>query len=233
MMSVVGVDGCRAGWIGVSWGAQVVHQLFGNITEIIATDALVIAIDMAIALAENGSRGAEVEGRKVLGARKSSLFSMPTRAALVATDYREACTINTQHTNPPRQISKQCFHLFSKMREIEAVMAPALQSRLYEAHPELAFWAMNDCSPLAHPKKMKGRPFEPGLSQRRALLHKAGFPLDQLPPANYRKSDVGEDDLLDACACAVAARRIAEGRAIHFPDMEERNARGLIMRISC
>jgi predicted RNase H-like nuclease len=42
---------------------------------------------------------------------------------------------------------------------------------------------------------------------------------------------VGADDLLDACACAWSARRIAEGRAVRFPADPPQDARGLRMAI--
>jgi predicted RNase H-like nuclease len=128
-------------------------------------------------------------------------------------------------------VSKQIFHIFPKMREIDLLMTPELQSRVFEVHPELAFWAMNGGEPLTLPKKVKGRPHEDGLSLRRALLAAAGFPLAELGETRYRAADVGADDLLDACACAWSARRIAEGRAVRFPADPPLDARGLRMAI--
>ena len=48
---------------------------------------------------------------------------------------------------------------------------------------------------------------------------------------NYRKSQVKRDDIIDACAAAWSAWRILEGVDLHFPETEERDARGLLMRI--
>jgi predicted RNase H-like nuclease len=232
-MIVMGVDGCRAGWIAVCWGETVAHRLYTSFASLVETEAQVIAVDMPIGFPDQAGRSAETEARRVLGARKSSLFAMPCRAAVMCEDYREACATNLQNSDPPRKISKQAFHLFPKIREIDALITPAKQNRIHEVHPELAFWHMNGKRPLSHAKKVQGRPSELGLEQRRELLRNAGFPLDQLPLSIYRKSDVGADDLMDACACAVVARRIADGRASYFPVVPEYDGRGLLMRIAC
>ncbi len=90
-------------------------------------------------------------------------------------DYWEACAVNQRHTEPPKKISKQIFHLFPKMREIDALMTPELQVRVFEVHPELAFWAMNGKAPLSLPKKVKSRPYAEGLALRRGLLAEPAF----------------------------------------------------------
>ena len=194
-------------------------------------DARVIAVDMPIGFPPQSGRLAEREARARLGARQSSVFSVPARAAVMCTDYRAACDANLLNSDPPKKVAKQIFHIFPKMREIDALLTPALQSRVYEVHPELAFWAMNGETPLALPKKVKGRPHPPGLALRRGLLEAAGFPLATLPPASYRAADVGPDDLLDACACAWSARRLGQGRGVRFPAHPPANSRGLRMAI--
>jgi predicted RNase H-like nuclease len=147
-------------------------------------------------------------------------------------DYAGACATNLACSDPPRKVSKQIFHIFPKMREVDALMTPGLQSRVFEVHPELAFWAMNGQSPLALPKKVKGSPHGAGLALRRSLLASAGFPIAALPEARYRASELGADDLLDACACAWSARRIAEGVSVRLPADPPRDARGLRMEIN-
>jgi predicted RNase H-like nuclease len=232
-MIFLGVDGCPAGWIAVRWSETVTHHIFTSFAEVIASDADVIAVDMPIGFPELAGRAAEKQARKVLGDRQSSLFAMPSRAAVMCEDYRTACAANLKHSDPPKKISKQAFNLFPKIREIDKLIAPDMQTRIHEAHPELAFWRMNGKQALTLPKKVKSKASEQGLEQRRELLRCAGFPLEQLPDPIYRKSDVGDDDLLDACANAVTARHIARGEAIVFPDRDERDANGLLMRISC
>lgn len=231
MSTVIGVDGCPGGWIAVRWGETLSHHLCRSFTEVVAMEADVIAVDMPIGLPDLSGREAEREVRAKLGERQSSVFSVPSRAAVMCADYRAACSANLEHSDPPKKVAKQIFYIFPKMREVDAVMTPALQSRIFEVHPELAFWAMNGERPLALPKKVKGRPHPPGLDLRRALLEAGGFPLGLLPPASYRMADVGADDLLDACACAWSARRLRDGQAVRCPATPPTNSRGLRMAI--
>lgn len=232
MTPVVGVDGCPGGWIAVRWGDCLTHHLCRSFTEVLSLDAAIIAIDMPIGFPQTSGRTAEREVRSRLGERQSSVFSVPARPAVMCEDYRGACAANLLHSDPPKKISKQIFHIFPRMREIDALMTSELQSRVFEVHPELAFWAMNGEAALSLPKKAKGSPHPPGLALRRNLLLAAGFPFDSLPPASYRRSDVGADDLLDACACAWSARRILNRMSIRFPAEPPIDARGLRMEIN-
>ena len=51
-------------------------------------------------------------------------------------------------------------------------------ARVFEVHPELAFWRLNGGRALTEPKKVKSRPYEPGLALRRRLLIAAGLAAD-------------------------------------------------------
>jgi predicted RNase H-like nuclease len=100
---------------------------------------------------------------------------------------------------------------------------------VFEVHPELAFWRLNGGCALTEPKKIKSRPYEPGLALRRGLLIAAGIAEDAvnaLPPKG-----AGADDLLDALACAAIARRIHAEVAQPFPNPPPRDAFGLAMAI--
>ena len=237
---VAGVDGCRGGWVTVLRrldGAEGLRiALVPRFAAVLdAPEApVVIAVDIPIGLAERvgrGGRACDVQARAGLGERQSAVFAVPARAAVAEPDYARACAVAFEHSDPPRRISKQCFNLFPKIREVDALMTPALQARVGECHPEAAFWAMNGCRPLAEPKKVKSRPHPPGLEARRALLEANGFPGGFLREWHFPSTRVGPDDVLDACACAWTAGRIAEGRAVRFPDDPPRDGRGLRMEI--
>lgn len=233
-MRVAGVDGCRGGWVvaHLDKGA-VTFEIVGDFAAVLraTADAAMVAIDMPIGLPERvgpGGRGPDAAARRVLGARQSSIFAVPSRAAVLCPDYKEACAAALATSDPPRKVSKQCFHLFPKMREVDAVMTPALQARIVESHPETAFWAMNDEAPLKLPKRVKSQSYPPGLELRRTLLARAGVSLGPTAP---KSGVVAEDDFIDAAACAVAALRIAKGEARRFPDTPEFDAKGLRMEI--
>ena len=194
----------------------------------------VVAVDMPIGLPERvgiGGRAAENMVRPLLGARQSSVFSVPSRAAIYAADYGEACRIAATTSDPPRKVSKQLFNIAPKIREVDQALraAPDATGRVFEVHPELAFWRLNGENALTEPKKIKRKPYEPGLALRRGLLIAAGLPTDvvhALPPKG-----AASDDLLDALACAAIAHRLHNGTAQPFPNPPPRDAFGLTMAI--
>jgi pyridoxal kinase len=236
---VAGVDGCPAGWV------VVYRDLAGREAPQMRVEARfadilggpfapeIVAVDMPVGLPERagrGGRGPESVVRPLLGPRQSSVFSVPSRAAVMAEPdgYRAASAIALATSEPPRRISKQAFMLFRKIREIDALMTPALEARVHEVHPELAFWRLNGGRPMALPKKVKGAVHEPGLAERRALLAAEGYAPAFLAA---RLRGAGPDDVLDAAVAALIAERIAEGAAESFPAVPERDARGLRMAI--
>jgi predicted RNase H-like nuclease len=237
---VAGVDGCRAGWVAVLLPMEAgeaprvrVAATFMEILQFPEAPAR-IAVDMPIGLADKvgpGGRLCDIEVRSRLGKRQSSVFTVPARAAVIDSDYRHACEIALAYSEPPRKISKQCFHLFPKIREIDDVITPALQERLFECHPELAFWAMNGQRPLDEPKKVKSRPHGPGLALRRRLLASGGMPALLLDEHIILPKGVAADDILDAAACAWTARRVSLGKALRLPETPPVDGRGLRMEI--
>lgn len=231
---LAGADGCRAGWMVAFVRArdgQVRLRVVAQFADIaMAPEApLVIAVDMPIGLpariGPNG-RGPERAVRALLGARQSSVFPVPSREAVYALTYPDACRMSLLTSDPPRSVQKQLFLIGPKIREVDHALRTdsALAARVFETHPELAFWRLNSERPLALPKKVK-----PGLALRRDLLIAAGYPpaaVDAPPPKG-----AGRDDVLDALACAAIARRIHAGIARSFPDEPERDAHGLPMAI--
>lgn len=228
---LAGVDGCRTGWV-VAFvrprGDEVRVRLVRRFTDIPAAPEApaVIAVDIPIGLPERigrGGRGPEHAVRALLGMRQSSVFAVPSRAAIQEDAYREACRIAALTSDPPRQVSKQLFMIAPKIREVDAALRAdaALATTVFEVHPEVAFWRLNGERALEEPKKLKSRPYPPGLALRRDLLVHAGFSdtmVGRKPPAG-----AGPDDLLDALACAAIARRIHAGLARPFPDPPQRD----------
>ncbi len=145
-----------------------------------------------------GGRAAENCVRPLLGARQSSVFSVPSRAAIYAGEYREACSVALATSEPPRKVSKQLFNIAPKIREVDEALraTPGAASRVFEVHPEVAFWRLNGEQALTEPKKVKSRCYEPGLALRRGLLIAAGLPADTVQSAPPKGA--GADDLLDA-----------------------------------
>ena len=238
---VAGVDGCPGGWIVVirhlNEASSATVRLVASFADVLAMQPspAVIGVDMPIGLpdiAGIGGRRADIEARANLGARQSSIFAVPSRAAVMQAGYRDACATAFATSDPPRKVSKQCFNLFPKIREIDALMNPQLQTRVHETHPEVAFWALNGERPLDEPKKAKSRPYEPGQALRRGLLAAAGYDPEFLRDTSaFRAREAGPDDLLDAAVCAWSAARIANGHGRRFPAAPSLDAKGLRMEI--
>jgi predicted RNase H-like nuclease len=223
---LAGIDGCRAGWIAAfvrPAGDTVRVRVVPRFADVVGAPEAptIIALDIPIGLPDcigPDGRGPERKIRPLLGARQSSVFSVPPRAAIFAADFAAACAAAHAASDPPRKVSKQLFMIAPKIREVDAVLRAdaAIAARVFEVHPELAFWRLNGERALAEPKKVRGASYEPGLALRRGLLIAAGLPGEAVaakPPVG-----AGADDLLDAFACAAIARRLHAGTARPFPD---------------
>jgi predicted RNase H-like nuclease len=205
---VVGVDGCKAGWIAVALPVSgrvrpTAHYLktidaIGDLEFEVAG----VGIDIPIAFPDAGVRECEVAGRAALGPRRSSLFYTPIRAALEAATHREACDVAIAAGGTG--ISQQAFGLRHKIFEVQRWLASWTASPVWEVMPELSFVELLG-HPAAHAKTNWA-----GLAERRAGLVAAGVLVDDLDPAETRWA--APDDLLDAAACAWSARRIVNGK---------------------
>jgi len=236
---VAGVDGCPGGWIAAfvrPTGNDFVVAVYPNFADVLVAPQApaIVAIDIPIGLPEragHGGRAAENAIRPLLGQRQSSVFSVPSRNAIYAPDYGAACHAALATSEPPRKVSRQLFNIAPKIREVDTILRadPELATHVFEVHPELAFWRLNGERPLVEAKKIKSRPYAPGLILRRNLLAFAGLPSDltQAPPPK----GAAADDLIDALACAAIARRIHAGQAQRFPDPPPLDRHGLPMAI--
>jgi len=231
-----GVDGCPAGWVvATGWPSPAIAVVatIAAVMRLVGADATV-AVDIPIGLPdriEGPGRPAEQAVRSLLGGRQSSVFSVPARDAVWCEDYREACAIAALRSTPPRRISKQAFMLFRKICEVDAFLrgGPGRAERLLETHPEVVFWALNGGRPLAEPKKVKGRVHGPGMAERIALLERAGLVLPD--DVHAAPAGSGRDDVVDALACLVVARDLADGHARPFPSPPARDRFGLPIAI--
>jgi predicted RNase H-like nuclease len=232
-MTVIGVDGCKGGWIAVAWdghpGGKTTVHIVARFSEIVAMDAEIIAVDMPIGLpdiAHNG-RGCDGDARRRLKFKASSVFPAPARSTLKARDHTEASAINRKFSQPSHGISAQAYNILRKIAEVDVIITPHLQNRIFEVHPELCFYAMNGETCVREKKR------EPkGEARRRLLLRKNGFPIDRLAVPTAPRRLWANDDLIDACACAWSAKRIRDGLSLRLSADPPLDGRGLRMEIS-
>ena len=120
-----------------------------------------------------------------------------------------------------RGVSAQLWNIRDKIREVDDVMTPARQATIGEAHPELIFWNLAGRVRLANKTSVQGR------EQRVALLRDRGFTKVERWLTLRHGTGIGRDDLIDACACALAARDSTQRVG-----GEEIDPRGLRMEIN-
>ncbi len=230
----LGADGCRAGWVWVALSladnslAAGIDTDFSALKKRAGPATKAMMIDMPIGLADEGRRGCETQARTLLKPlRHNSVFSSPRRPMLGFVSYEEANQWGKAQPDT-RGLSKQAWMIAPKIREIDRLMSPALQRRVSEAHPEVAFWRLNDGEPCRYAKRKPE-----GAYERLMLLKKHGIKnADDLYEALRQDHGRGiaRDDVYDACALALTAKARLEGKAIHLTD-GAKDARGLLMEI--
>lgn len=226
---VAGIDGAPGGWLVVTVSCdghdaaevRLVPDLLGVMARIDDGTLAAVAIDIPIGLAPDCARRADVEARQRLGSRRSSVFPAPVRPVLTATTYEEACALSRAACG--KAISKQLFNILPKIREVDALVTPQRQRRLFEMSPELSL-ALLTGAPMAHPKATAA-----GLAERIDALGRV-FGAEEIerhlrqPPRGARR-----DDILDAFAGAWTARRRAATQ--HLQLGGDVDARGLRMEV--
>ena len=203
-MLVAGVDGYRKGWVAVELdpSGDVQVSTHPSFSEVLSSQARVIAVDIPIDPPGLGSRATDAGARAFVGgSRASSVFPTPPRAALEARTFAEANEIARTVTG--KGISQQAFALARKMLEVHALAD--VDERVIEMHPEVSF------RELAREPVLESKHTAAGLARRRELLAAAGIVLPGAVPG------VPEADLLDAAAGAWTAARYAAGTAKPVP----------------
>jgi predicted RNase H-like nuclease len=236
MSWVAGVDGCKAGWFVILKCLETQSQdcrLVSSAAELLELrpEPTIIAVDIPIGLlatSDPGGRQCDIEARTLLGwPRRNSVFSPPVRAALSAHTYDEAASIHRCSVHRGCGISKQCFGIFPKLREIDALMTPEIQSRIKEVHPELCFYALNGNRPLLAGKKSAA-----GRKVRRELLDTEEYGRIIGDAAQrFKRSQVALDDIHDACVACWSACRIQAGTATRIPHVPPADGGGLVMEM--
>ena len=234
-----GVDGCHAGWIVVSCDSQLCFQsaeLKEDIQEILdyTRGAALTLIDIPIGLKDReqpGRRTCDVEGRKILGKRASSVFTAPQREALKAETWegeKGASNINKEICG--MGLSKQTWGIMKKIASVDSILIRdvSLQSWLRETHPEICFWSLNNQQEMKHSKKREG------LAERLEVLARLSWNANEFYNRiknQYKVKDVRSDDIVDAMAAALTASLSNRYSIQTLPQTPEIDSHGLRMEI--
>jgi predicted RNase H-like nuclease len=227
--TVVGLDGCPAGWVAVELrdGRVGDVRVVGHVDEVTARTPrpAIVGVDTPIGLDDAPHRAADVAARRVLGRRASSVFSAPLRS--IVDGYRTG-ELTTHAAASARSVvltgrgmSIQAWRIVPKVAEADAAVAAGASLR--EVHPEVAFTVL---AGQALARKTSWR----GLEQRRQLLAGCGIDL----PADFPGADrCAPDDVVDAAVCAYVADGLAvdDGTVVTLPstDVVGATARGVVI----
>jgi len=220
---VAGVILCRRGWLVASAKLQgvtiapedprVMETMVEVIDEkptfsVIALHAPVGFLDLVTA----GGRTCDREARALLGSRRGAAV----RSAPSWVSFEGSPDERTQGLDAVTTI------LLPRYDEVAAEMAPYRQRTVYETHPELGFYQLNDDQPLRYSKRFAG-----GRQERRELLV-ARFPgVDRILDAEVPAATPAH--LLDAAMCLWTARRVIARAATRMPADAEWDSQGLRM----
>jgi len=257
----LGVDACPSGWIATALpvpkkqstntnlksqiellqqpceAESIFHNNFRELIGFHFDKADVIMIDIPIGLMDEGRRPCDGLVRKKLGPRASSVFPAPRRPMLSMKTYEEANQWGkNQGADKGGGLSKQAWHILPKIRDVDAVMTPELQTKVFEAHPELAFARLNQNIPCQNNKKKLN-----GKMERREILRRVGLInidhlFDRAKELNWMLNEtaskpvISHDDLLDSAALACTAYAKLSNKAIHCY-CETKDKKGLRVEI--
>jgi predicted RNase H-like nuclease len=233
-MRVVGVDGCRQGWLCAVHDepGQLSFELQPDLESILAAypDAVCVGIDIPIGLTCTGYRDCDRQARRLLGwPRSASVFLTPPRDVVDACEQPYPDVLALAKDRHGAGISSQTYAIGPRISRVNAAMSPERQLRVREVHPEVSFWAMAGGHAMQHGKKTLA-----GFAERRHWLVTrflgAAIPATRTE-ARRMAPWGGADDLLDALAAAWTALRVARGEAGYVPSDPPIDARGLKMEI--
>jgi predicted RNase H-like nuclease len=238
MGTYVGLDWASKGWFGVvladdgNWTTDLFPSIWSVWKEY--SDADRILVDSPIGLPTDGRRACDVQAKNRLDSQQRSVFYTPTRAAVYEQNLDDAKQINEREAG--FSIQNQAWSVVSRIRELDEFldMYPGARDRVSETHPEVCFYALNGRTPVTESKQTAS-----GLERRRDLLteeYADARAIYEQSVSRYTEPDYaptvsGVDDILDALAAAVTARRDADGLSRlpeHNPPADER---GLPMQI--
>lgn len=199
MPNYLGLDGFRLGWVAAWIDERGDHGFDYSpcLTRLLALPHARAMIDMPIGLNVSGYRACDLRARELVG---PAVFLGARRDLRTFPDMATANRYYWMHEGKGRGVSAQLWNLRDKLKEVDDIMTPARQATIGEAHPELVFWNLAGRIRLAKKTSAQGR------EQRIALLRARGFTKVEKWLTRRHGTGIGRDDLIDACACAVAAR---------------------------
>jgi predicted RNase H-like nuclease len=224
---IAGVEPCPGGWLVVSARLQgitafpVEPEVFSSFAEILdyRPSFDVIAIHCHLSFPEEetpGGRTCDRMARQLLGfARGGAVTSPPSRRLLTTGDLDQKAR---------KGLSPISAQMLRRYAEVAEEMQPYRQRQVFEVHPELSFYQLNDDKPMQHAKETPE-----GVKERTDLV------VARIPGVEVvleaKIPGVEARHLLDATADMVTARRIAARAVDRMPEDPEWDEAGVRMEL--
>jgi predicted RNase H-like nuclease len=162
---------------------------------------------------EDGERTCDADARALLGTDMgTAIHSAPSRREL------------EQVAAMAHAVDVETVELARRYVEVDREMAPYRQRTVFEVHPELTFYQLNEDQPLErHLRSTQGR------RDRRSLLESHIPSVERILDA--RVPGIRPSQLIEATACLWTARRILARAITRLPTDPEWDSRGLRMEI--
>ncbi|NBC25613.1 MAG: DUF429 domain-containing protein [Bacteroidetes bacterium] len=231
-MKTAGIDGCKAGWILITFDKEPGYYVLRSDEELKTAfeEYDRIFIDMPIGLEdERYTRECDRLLREKLGSEyASSVFSPPIRPALNAPSYVEANMQSYDYTE--KKLTVQAWNITPKIRTIDRFLSEneSLRTSVFESHPELLFMNLNGGMIYQKKKTKKGLRHRLGLVTEKEEIA-ADFFRDI--KEEFRRNEVAEDDIVDSMVLALSAKQSADSGIQTLPEDPPHDSKGLPMAI--
>lgn len=226
---MLGVDGCKYGWC-VAHGVERPNiRLIQNISELcLLMPTKKVLIDMPIGLPDKDyGREVDTAARKLLRGKASSIFTIPCRQSVYASDYASANVLNRGELG--KGLSIQAWNICKKIKEVDKFLLSGKSNiQFLEAHPELCFQFLNPSTSILPSKKIKA-----GQRDRAQILeywHPGLKHIYESEQKKYFRREVQLDDILDAM-CLWLVNYLSEKDKLHKVCQPAHDRKGIEMNI--
>jgi predicted RNase H-like nuclease len=140
---VIGVDGCKSGWIAAEYvvdRSQLIFRTCADFSSVLvsAFEAASIAVDIPIGLTESFQpRRCDQLARRLVGPRSSSIFPAPDRRLLRFSTYFEASTFSRELSG--KGLTRQSFAISTRSSKLILLWSPSFNRRFLRFIPKYVF----------------------------------------------------------------------------------------------
>lgn len=216
MGKYLGVDWASKGWFGAILRDDGVHEtdLFPSVWNLWREhhDAQRVCTTIPTGLPTNERRACDRAAKDCLQEVNRRVFYTPTRIAIEQRNLEDAKVVNEQAAG--YSIQNQAWSIVPRIREVDTFLQATPEARdvVVETHPEVCFYGLQGRRPVLEPKDT-----DDGIQARLELLS-GDLPnvqtiyndaIEAFLQPEYAPLVSGPDDIVDALAAAVTAKRDA------------------------